>query len=266
MIGGRVTGGVTSSGPYHSDRSSLLPPSVSATLDLSVVMPAYNEEASIDGAIEEVVRDVFAVTPDVELVVVDDGSRDGTAARVEAWSRRDARVRLVRRENGGHGAALMTGLRAARGRRCLLVDADAQVSLAGFRDTWEAAVDADAVLGVRRLRHDPIHRLVLTRIVRVLLRFVHGVPYADANVPYKLVERRWCERLAAVAPDSPAVPSILLAMLLAREGAKVAEQVVVHRPRSGGTGSLKPARLARFCVRAWRELGAVARSLPSKRS
>lgn len=231
-------------------------------VDLSVVMPAYNEEASIDRAIDEVVREVFAVVDDAELVVVDDGSRDATASHVRAWSDRDARVRLVQQPNGGHGAALMTGLAAARGGRCLLVDSDAQIGLADFRATWEAAARADAVIGVRSPRHDPLHRLILTRFVRALLRLAYRVPYADSNVPYKLVARAWCDRLREVAPSGSVVPSILLSMLLARGNATVVEQVVVHRPRAGGTGSLKPARLARFCLRAWRELDSVARSVP----
>ena len=234
--------------------------------DLSIVMPAYNEEASIDRAIDEVVREVFPVVGQAELVVVDDGSRDGTAGRVRDWSGRDARVRLVQRANGGHGAALMTGLGHARGGRVLLLDSDAQIALAGFPEIWNAAQAADAVLGVRRPRHDPLHRLVLTRAVRALLSVAYRIPYSDANVPYKLVRREWCDRLRAVAPASPVIPSILLSMLLARGNARVVEQVVQHRARQGGAGSLKPARLARFCVRAWRELEGVARSLSAPRA
>lgn len=237
-----------------------------AAPELSVVMPAYNEEASIDRAVDEVVREVFPVVANAELVVVDDGSRDATAARVRAWSGRDARVRLVQRPNGGHGAALVTGLEHALGGRVLLIDSDAQIALAGFRETWNAAQDADAVLGVRRPRHDPLHRLALTRAVRVLLLAVYRVPYADANVPYKLVRREWCDRLRAVVPAAPVIPSILLAMLLARGGARVVEQVVQHRARQGGAGSLKPARLARFCLRAWRELDGVARTVDAPRA
>ncbi len=232
---------------------------------LSVVMPAYNEEASIDTAIAEIVEQVFGVVGDAELVVVDDGSRDGTAPRVRDWHRREPRVRLVERPNGGHGPAIMTGIAHAHGRRLLLVDADAQVGLESFRQTWEAAARADAVLGVRHPRHDPAHRLVLTRLVRTMLRRRYGVPYADANVPYKLVDRAWCDRLAALAPAAPAIPSILLALLLARSRATVVEQVVAHRPRRGGAGSLKPARLARFCAAAWRELDAVSRRIPVSR-
>ena len=236
-----------------------------STPSLSVVMPAYNEAESIDRAIDEVVAHVFAVVPDAELVVVDDGSRDATADRVARRGERDPRVRLVKRANGGHGAALMTGLEAARAPRLLLVDADAQIGLDRFAATWDAAAAADAVIGVRSPRHDPRHRLVLTRVVRALLRHAYGVPYADANVPYKLVDRAWCERLRAVAPPSPAIPSILLALLLARGRARVVEQVVEHRERAGGVVSLRAGRLARFCLRAWRELRAVARALPAGR-
>jgi dolichol-phosphate mannosyltransferase len=232
--------------------------------DLSVVMPAYNEESSIDLAIGEVLREVLDAVASAELIVVDDGSRDATAERVRAWTARDPRIRVVQRANGGHGAALMTGLAAARGRRCLLVDADAQVDLAGFRASWDAVVGIDAVLGVRSRRRDPMHRIVLTRCVRVLLRARYRVPFADANVPYKLVDRVWCDRLLAAAPASPAVPSILLALLLARSGASVVEQVVVHRARGGGAGSLAPLRLIRLCLRAWREIEDFARRLPPR--
>ena len=122
------------------------------------------------------------------------------------------------------------------------------------------------VIDIVHLHSCPLATLQNEDVVRALLRYGYGVPYVDANVPYKLVRRSWCERLGAIAPSSPVIPSILLALLLAHDRARVVEQVVAHRERRGGVGSLKPLRLMRFCLRAWRELRAVARALPAPRA
>lgn len=87
----------------------------------SVAMPAYNAEPTIARAIESVFSQTFA---DWELVVVDDGSTDGTAAVVAGFVERDARVKLVQQENAGCGAARDTAVRASSGRYILRLDGD----------------------------------------------------------------------------------------------------------------------------------------------
>lgn len=93
---------------------------------VSIITPAYNAERVIDAAVASVVAQTF---PDFEQLVVDDGSTDATAARVEAWAASDRRVRLLRHQkNAGHPAAARnTALAAARGRYLAFLDAD---------DTW----------------------------------------------------------------------------------------------------------------------------------
>src|SRR5437762_2045444 len=97
---------------------------------LSLVLPAYNEAAGIAAATEA--DDALAAfCPDYEILVVDDGSTDGTADAVEAVTRQRPRVRLLRHPaNRGYGAALRTGFTAARGERVAFTDADAQFDLA----------------------------------------------------------------------------------------------------------------------------------------
>src|SRR5688572_4403851 len=91
---------------------------------LSVIMPVYNEEGAIVAAVEEVRHHVLALLPQSELVVVDDGSRDGTGRLLDQASATDARIRVIHQPNGGHGAALLTGLNAAQGEYIFLIDSD----------------------------------------------------------------------------------------------------------------------------------------------
>ena len=88
---------------------------------VSVIVPAYNEEVGIAAAVRSVTGSDF---PTLEVIVVDDGSTDGTSAAVEALALEDARVRLIRQPNGGKPAALNTGISAARHDVIVMVDGD----------------------------------------------------------------------------------------------------------------------------------------------
>ncbi len=88
---------------------------------VSIIMPAYNAERYVADAIRSVLAQTYR---DWELVVVDDGSKDGTGAVVRALAARDARIRYVARENGGQAAARNTGIRASRGTLVAFLDAD----------------------------------------------------------------------------------------------------------------------------------------------
>src|SRR5438552_14684645 len=97
---------------------------------LSLVIPAYNEEPSIRQAIEEAEAALPHVAGDFEILVVDDGSRDGTSRVVRDASFACSHVRLLRHaENRGYGAALRTGFEAARYDRIAFTDADCQFAL-----------------------------------------------------------------------------------------------------------------------------------------
>src|SRR5688572_14955614 len=95
--------------------------------ELSVVVPLYNEEDNVVPLHDAVASSLTHALPDFELVLVDDGSRDGTFARAEALVRSDPRVRVVRlRRNYGQTAAMSAGIQYARGRTIVTMDGDLQ--------------------------------------------------------------------------------------------------------------------------------------------
>jgi len=109
---------------------------------VSALLPARDAEATVDAAVESVLAQTFA---DLELLAVDDGSTDGTAEKLVAWARRDARVRVLRTGGVGLVGALELGRREARGRYLMRMDADDE-SLPGRLEASVAALEADASL------------------------------------------------------------------------------------------------------------------------
>lgn len=221
----------------------------------SVVMPVYNEEEAISDAIAEIRAHVFALLPDSEIIVVDDGSKDKTAAILDALAREEPRLRVLHKPNGGHGAAVITGADAALGKWLFFIDSDRQIPLEPFTSLWRAVEEgAGAAFGLRRRRNDPRLRLWLTAVIRYALRVLFDVRLYDANVPYKLVPRALWRDARALIPDATLAPSLFFAIYLVRRDVRITEIEVPHRERQSGEVSIKRWKLLSFCWRALLQL------------
>ena len=234
---------------------------------LSVVMPVYNEEAVLNTVLAEVMREVLDRVPGSELVVINDCSTDQTAAVLERASASDSRIRvLTNSPNAGHGVSVRRGFDTARGEWIFQIDSDAQVDLAQFDELWQQRADSDLLIGVRAVRHDPRHRLVLTVITRVIVSTLARRWLRDANVPFKLLRRSLFRHLAPYMPDDAFAPSILIALGAARTGARVTEMEIRHLPRLHGQSTLRVWRLTRACLRSgWQTLRFSCRRLSKYR-
>lgn len=214
-------------------------------------MPVFNEATGITDVLDDIVRYVFDLVPDAELVVVDDRSTDETASIVSAFATVDPRVRVLTNDvNVGHGPSVRRGIDATAGEWILHIDSDGQIELAEFGSLWSRRCDSDLVLGVRSRRHDPLHRLVLTRITRVLVSALAGTWVPDANTPFKLVRRSLFDHLAPAIPATSFAPSILLVLGARRVEATTTEVNITHLPRRYGTSTLRLGRLASAVARS----------------
>ena len=169
------------------------------------MIPAYNEAAVIDATLEAV--DAWAVAKGFgyEILVVDDGSSDRTAAIVEATAGRRPAVRLLRAPHGGKGAAVRAGMLDARGAWILFMDADHATRIDQF-DRFEPALreGAAVVIGSRRIagaaieRHQPRLRELLGRGFTQLSNLIVGVGVADFTCGFKCFERTAARRIFAL--------------------------------------------------------------------
>jgi glycosyltransferase involved in cell wall biosynthesis len=223
--------------------------------ELSIVVPVWNEEEIVGGLLEELEREVAAGVGDAEIVVVDDASTDATPAILAERARANERLRVLRAErNRGHGPSVRRGFEEARGDWIFQLDSDGQFVVSEFWRLWPRRREADLVLGVRVRRHDPLHRLVLTRAVRLVVSALAARPLRDANVPFRLLRRAlWEDLRSFIGPDTLA-PQILVTMGAAVRGWRIVEVPVSHLPRERGQSSLRALRLVRFSLRGLGQL------------
>lgn len=164
-----------------------------SAVDLSVVIPAYNEEAVLDETLDDVIRYLASRAGSFEVIVVDDGSPDRTTEMAQGWASRDSRVRLIRLErNHGKGYAVKTGMLAARGEIALFMDADGATGIGEFDQFATAVQDgADVVMASRWLSASrievaqPWRRRLLGRVAHQLSRWVIGAPLTDFSCGFK---------------------------------------------------------------------------------
>jgi glycosyltransferase involved in cell wall biosynthesis len=154
---------------------------------LSVVMPVYNERTTI----EEIIRRVLAVPLRIELIVVDDGSRDGSGELLEALQK-ELHFKLVRQNNGGKGSALQTGFRQVTGDLVVIQDADLEYSPEEFPQLIELICQgkADVVYGSRFLgRHRAFMfaHYVGNKFVTLVTNILYNTMLTDMETCYKVM-------------------------------------------------------------------------------
>ena len=166
-----------------------------------IIVPTYNERDNIDPLLERLLALPFGL----DVLVVDDGSPDGTADRVKAWMAKSPRVHLLQRPGKmGLGSAYRDGFRYAleNGAEFIFeMDADFSHDPDAIGDFLEAAKDADVVLGSRYLHgvtvvNWPLSRLILSYSANVYTRVITGLPVADATGGFKCFRRRALEGVA----------------------------------------------------------------------
>jgi dolichol-phosphate mannosyltransferase len=211
---------------------------------LSLVLPAFNEEDGIRQAVAEADAALAALCEDYEVLVVDDGSSDATAAVVEDESVSRPHVRLVRhRQNRGYGAALRTGFTAARCELVAFTDADCQFHLEDLGRLLPLTADFPVAVGYRIGRKDPWRRRFLSGGFNLVVRALLGTGVRDCDCALKVFRR---DVLAELLPESNGF--FVNAEMLARarqRGYAVAEAGVRHRPRIRGVSKVSVDQVPR---------------------
>ncbi len=198
---------------------------------LSVVVPVYNEEGSLQNLYGEIVQTCEGTSRTFELIFIDDGSSDGSPAILDALAESDPRVTVIRlRRNFGKSAALAAGFQRVRGRTVLTLDADLQDDPKMIPQML-ARIDAgtDLVSGWKKKRHDPLGKRLPSLFFNAVIRQLTGIPLHDFNSGFKAYDIECIREINVYGRQHRFLP------VLARErGFKIEELVVEHRPRLHG--------------------------------
>lgn len=196
-------------------------------MQLSVVIPVYNEEGSIIPLIEEICTTNLAQ----EIIVVDDGSTDKTLLRLkEVAVTRKPLVRVLSlKENSGQSIALLAGIQAAQYDHIITMDGDGQNDPCDICNLITAAAQADVVLGRRLKRLDSFSKRLQSKVANRIRRWLLKDASSDTGCPLKLFRRHDFLRLPRFKGMHRFLPA-----LFAMEGLRIFEVSVSHRPRRSG--------------------------------
>ncbi len=213
---------------------------------MSVVVPVFNEEANLQPLVAAV-RAALGPGSDWELLLVDDGSNDGTRERIRALRQDDPRIRLIElARNFGQTAAMQAGFDHASGTLVVSMDGDLQNDPDDI-PRIAAALDQgfDLVAGYRERRQDPwFTRKLPSWIANRLIRAITGVPIRDNGCSLKGYRRELLDRLHLYSDMHRFIPAVAAATA----GARITEIPVRHHPRRFGRSNYGLSRVAKVLV------------------
>jgi glycosyltransferase involved in cell wall biosynthesis len=204
---------------------------------VSFFCPAYNDEGNIRRTVECALETFRKLSLDHEIVIVEDGSPDETAAVADQLAEEFDSVRVIHHEkNRGYGGALMSGFNEARNFELVTyTDGDGQFNFSEFEELLNAWQDGYCVIGYRINRAEGFRRDVQNRIYSILLRIMFGLKVRDVNCSMKLYQRKHLDGIEIKSNSSFLDAEILIK--LRRLGVNVREVAVHHYPRLHGEAS-----------------------------
>ena len=218
---------------------------------LYIIIPAYNEEANIGKVLDEwyPVVEAHPGAGRSRLVVVNDGSRDSTGRILEEYAAGHPLLVHLNEENRGHGGAVLRGYRYAVQNKADYVfqtDSDGQTRPEEFEAFWNRRREYAMVIGWRSGRQDGCSRVIVTRVLRMVLRLCFHVSVKDATTPYRLMEAGQLRENLKLIPDNAPLSNVLLSVAYVKQKQPVAWLPITFRPRQGGVNSINLKKIFRI--------------------
>jgi len=199
-------------------------------IEISVVVPVFNEKESLPILIPKLVEVLNRLSTPYELILVDDGSLDGSWKILKGMVSRHHFFRILRfKENRGSSAALVAGVEAARGRRIVTIDSDLQNDPADIPRLLESLDHYDMAAGWRQKREDPWLKRISSKIANAIRNRLSGEKINDSVCPLRVFKKECFKDIPKFNGMHRFLPT-----LMKMEGYRVIEVPVSHHPRRFG--------------------------------
>lgn len=231
---------------------------------LYIVMPAYNEEANIEKTIEEWYPVVSQVGNGSKLVIVDDGSKDTTYKTMERLQSGFPDFVPLTKPNSGHGATCLYAYRYALENQSDYVfqtDSDGQTCPSEFWSMWEDRNNYDFIIGTRTGRQDGFSRVVVTKVLRLVVRITFGVYVEDANTPFRLMKSSRLQKIMNYIPSDFFLSNVAVSALAVLKKENMKWVPITFKPRQGGENSINLKRIFKIGVKAIGDFRMIKKSL-----
>jgi len=201
---------------------------------LTVFFPAYNDSGTIASLVIAAVQTARRLTPDFEVLVINDGSVDETAAVADELARLYPQVRVVHHQrNRGYGGALRSGFASATKEVIFYTDGDAQYDPREMTLLWERfGDDVDLVNGYKISRSDPLHRIIIGRLYHHTVKRLFGLRVRDVDCDFRMMRRSIFDRVTL--EKSSGVICLEMMTKIQQAGFRIAEVPVHHYHRAYG--------------------------------
>jgi glycosyltransferase involved in cell wall biosynthesis len=201
---------------------------------LTMFFPAYNDAGTIASLVIQAQEAIRHLTPDFEVLVINDGSRDQTAQIADELARTYPNVRVIHHVgNRGYGGALRTGFASATKELIAYTDGDGQYDPSEIATLWaRLGPDADVVTSYKISRSDPLHRILIGRIYHYTVKLLFALRVRDVDCDFRLMRREVFDRVK-LDRDSGVI-CLELMRKIQDAGLRVVEVPVHHYHRSYG--------------------------------
>lgn len=213
------------------------------------VLPAYNEEANIESVVAQwhpLVQKIQDTGDYARLVIANDGSKDTTYECLKEMEKEYPLLIALNKSNSGHGATLLHLYRYALENGADYIfqtDSDGQTNPDEFKPFWEGRKDWDFQIGLRAGRQDGVSRIVVTKVLKAVVRFTFGVSVPDANTPFRLMKARPLAKIMEMIPKDFFLSNVAISALAVKEGYKCRWIPITFKPRQGGVNSINLPRI-----------------------
>ena len=222
--------------------------------NLAIIIPVFNEQ----DIIEKVINDWLFVAKKFDgfIIVINDGSSDNSLKILNKISKKNNRLMVTNKKNSGHGPSVYTGYKIALKKKfnfIFQVDSDDQFFSKDFNKLWLLRDENSLILGFRKKRYDSFHRLIITRILKILNLIIFRKFIPDVNIPYRLIGGEFLKKNLKFISSKSLAPNILISIKAAKDK-KIKSVVVSHKERLTGMVWIVKFNLIKFMFKVFIEI------------
>ncbi|MCR5527182.1 MAG: glycosyltransferase family 2 protein [Lachnospiraceae bacterium] len=213
---------------------------------LYMIIPAYNEEATVRDVIDEWYPMVVMTGEESRLVVIDDGSSDSTLSVLRAEAEKRPQLIVKHKENSGHGPTILAGYKyaiKAGADYIFQTDSDGQTSAAEFPAFWRSRRHYDMIVGYRNHRQDGWSRIFVTKVLKTVIFLSFHCVVTDANSPFRLMKAETLHKKLYLIPGNYFLTNVLITVIYTKHHCNVKFVPISFKPRQGGVNSINMKRI-----------------------